>query len=188
MLDAIDWTPLRHFEFTSSHDLHFHKIPLTTAYDEHVLNPQKSNKKNDNLFKSIITLVKATDFEIETSRKEFKKIINESEEDFVFDWVHIYYPIVVFDGDMYLVEEIEKREKMKLTPIKHVCLSFDYTSGTYKINSIIHIVHRTEFENFFGQIINDIKIMKDALNGQIGERFEKEVTKATMWYLRGVKT
>ena len=185
VLDALKWTPREHTSFTRLKGLHLESLLKTTVYHEFVLDKNASNRRDDNLFEAVISLAKATSYEFETSVAGFGKMVETTSEEELFDdfnYAEIFYPAVVFNGKMYLAEEVEKGREMSLTPIDHVGLLIDYISGSYKIELVINIVHKKAFERFEKMIIKDMEIWQNALNGDIGANFSQEVLKALKWY------
>lgn len=187
ILDAVEWIPRQHVGFLIDKELHFWRLPLVTQYDEYVLKKDTSNKRDDNLFQAVISLVKALSYELETSVRQNKGMLERfSEEDLQElppDHAEIFYPIVVFNGKMYLAQEVGKGKEMSLTPVDHVGLFQDYVSGSYDIELVVDILHERAFARFFKTIIKDIEIWRNALDGDIGMKFKKEVLKALRWYM-----
>jgi len=141
------------------------------------------------LFEAVTVLAKATNYEIETFASEQRKELdgialrNWREEASYLDYAEIFYPVIIFDGEMYTVEGVQKGKSMTLNPADHVGLLHNYISGNYNIELTIDAVHRKAFEHFIKLIIEDIEIWKKALDSNIGTRFKKEVAKASKWYL-----
>lgn len=187
ILDAVEWTPRLHVDFTRMEGLHFRSLPIMTQYDEYVLNKDASNRRDDNLFQAVISLVKALSYELETLVREDKELLEvSSEEDLQEippDYVNIFYPVVVFNGKMYLAQEVEKGREMSLTPIDHVGLFQDYISGSYDVESVVDILHEKAFERFFKTIIKDIEVWRNTLDSDIGMKFKNEVLQAVRWYM-----
>ena len=185
ILDALEWTPRTHVDFTHPKDLHLNRLLLTTVYHEFVLDKNMSNKRDDNLFEAIISLAKATTYEYETlvsSNKHMLETISKEDLEYV-NYAEMFYPAVVFNGKMYLAEEVEKGREMSLTPIDHVGLLIDYISGSYKIRLVIDIVHKEAFGRFEKMIVKDMEILQNTLDSSVGVKFNKEVAKALKWYM-----
>ena len=185
VLDSLEWEDRLHARFAFLRDLHYRQVPKTTLYDEYILDENKTNKRVDNLFEAIISLVKATSYELNTLVQGLKSDVDRTDDilDNPLDFAELFYPIVVFDGKMYLAERTEKYGKMNLTPIDHVCLFFDYVSGSYNIDLYVDIVQREAFDKFFHSVLNDIEILRKALENEIGIKFRQEVMKALKWYV-----
>jgi hypothetical protein len=184
ILDVLEWAPKEHLNFVHPEGLHFRKLPMTNIYDEFILNKKQSNKLDTNLFQAVTVLAKATNHELETFKSDHKKMIDGfTKQDWKYlSYVDVFYPIIVFDGKMYTVEETQKGKNMTLKPTDHIGLLHNYISGNYNIELSIDIVHRQTFEHFIKTIIEDIEIWKKALDGDIGTKFGREVTKAAKWY------
>lgn len=193
ILDAMEWIPRAHVDFTFQEGLHFKNIPITTTYNEYILDKNTSNKRDDNLFEAIISLAKATSYELETSVQGDRQLLERFSAKSLLEhppnFAEIIYPTIVFDGKMYMVKNVEKGKEMDLLETNHVGLFLDYVSGSYDVELIIDIVHKKEFEKFFEKIITDIKILQEALRGEVGKKFTEEVLKALKWYLsKGTST
>lgn len=185
VLDALEWVPREHMSFTFLPNLHFKSVLTTTSYHEFILDKNKSNKRDANLFEAIISLAKATSYEKERDIQDFKYVVESFSNILKYppNYIFLYYPIIVFDGKMYLVEKI-KNEELKLTKTRHVGLFIDYVSGSYDIELFIDIVHKRMFKRFFKTIINDINILRKAIEGSTGIKFRKEVMKALKWCVK----
>jgi hypothetical protein len=184
ILDVLQWTPKEHLNFIRLEGLHFRKLPMTNIYDEFILNEKQSNKLDTNLFEAVTVLAKATNHEVETFNSDHKKMIDGLT---IQDWeylsyVEVFYPIIVFDGKMYTVEETQKGKNMTLNPTDHIGLLHNYISGNYNIELSIDVMHRDAFERFTKTIIEDIEIWKKALDCNVGAKFGREVAKAAKWY------
>jgi hypothetical protein len=145
------------------------------------------------LFEAVTVLAKATNYEVEDFKSSNKKMIDsftlqDWKESGYLRYVEIFYPVIVFDGQMYLVEEVQRARDMILKPVDHVGLLHNYISGNYNVELTIDVVHRKAFESFIKTIIEDIQIWKKALDSDLGTRFEKEVIKAGKWYSSKRKT
>ena len=185
ILDALEWAPPLHHSFTGLNGLHLRDILITNVHDEFVLDKNASNKRHDNLFEAIISLAKATSYEYETSVSDHKKMLeNISKEGAAYlDYAEIFYSAVVFNGKMYLVEEVEKGPKMRLTPVDHVGLRVDYISGSYEIKLVADILHKKTLKKYEQMIMRDMEILRSALDGDVGKKFKREVSKALKWHM-----
>ena len=185
VLDSLEWAPRSHRDFAFLPELHYRHVPKTTLKDEYILDANKSNKKTDNLFEATITSAKATNYEKDITILDIKRDIDTITPTEILEYLaaaELFYPIVVFDGKMFLAEKTEEYGEMNLTPIDHVCLFFNYISGSYDIDLYIDIVQREAFEKFFSSVVKDIKILRKALATEVGIKFRQEVIKALRWY------
>lgn len=181
VLDTLDWTPRSHWEFAFLLGLHYEGVIKTTLYDEYVLDESRSNKKVENLFEAVITLAKAVSYRLDTTTESLRSTLVRfaNVPDYAVSCVNLCYPVVVFDGKMYLAEETGLYGEMNPVPIDHVCLFFDFVSGNYRpIQFYVDIVQREAFDRFFDKVANDVEILKKALEGSAGIKFRKEVAKA----------
>lgn len=160
------------------HNLHDERnCPIAIYSKEYVLDEKRSNKRDDNLYGSIVSLAKATSFEVEQETESF---VNECRFALVPpDYMTYIYPIIVFDGKMYLAE---RKEDFILTPSEHVLLLSRYISGQYNINFGIDVVHRKAFEHFFKEIEKDLEIFRQELRSEKMQKFRGEVRKAVESY------
>lgn len=186
LLDSLNWIPREHIDFLFLPGLHYESAQKATLCHEYILDEKRSNNKKDNLFREKVSLAKATSYELETTVQSMK--------DFIDKWTKIpehaplsaelYYPILVFDGNMYFAEKSNEHGEMNPIPIDHVGLCFYYLSGSYDIDLYIDIVERQAFPDFFfDNIAKDIKILKKAVEDEVGIHFRKTAEKALGWYL-----
>jgi hypothetical protein len=185
VLDSLEWIPRLHFDFAFLPDLHYKHIPTTTIYDEYILDENKTNKKVDNLFQAVISLAKATSYELENAVQGSKSVIDRFKDilDHPIDHIELLYPVVVFDGKMFLAEKTDEYGKMIPTPINRMCLFFDYVSESYNIDLYVDVVRREAFDKFFRSVVSDVKILRKVLENQMGIKFREEVMKALKWYV-----
>ena len=185
VLDSLEWSLRSHWDFSLLPGLHYEKVPKITLYDEYILDKNKSNKRDDNLFEAVISLVKATSYELESTVQALMNDVDAWGDDAynVLDFVILFYPTVVFDGKMFLAEKTEEYGELNLTPIDHVCLFSSYLSASYDMKLYMDIVQREAFESFFSNIVEDTKVLWGATKSKIGTKFRKEVIKALRWYL-----
>lgn len=188
ILDSLERNNRLDYSFKYLPGLHYRDVMKTTVYQEYISAEKKSNKKVDNLFEAIITLAKATSYDLENSTEEFKNNIDKlgptNGSGFWFPILKLFYPTIIFDGKIYLAEKTDVYGEMDLTPIDHICLSFHYLSGSDDIDLYIDIVQREAFDKFFNTIIKDVEVLNEALVKDIGIKFREEVTKAVNWYKR----
>lgn len=184
VLDCLEWVPRSHSSFAFLPDLHYGNVLKTTIYDEYILDENRTNKKVDNLFEAIVTLTKATAYELDTTIQGLRDTIDRFKDISYYPvgYVKLFYPVVVFDGKMYIAEKTKEYGEMDLTPIDHVCLFFDYISGSYDIDLHIDIVQREAFDEFFQSVVRDIEILEKALENKTGIKFREEVKNALNLY------
>jgi len=185
LLDSLDWTPRSHVDFAFFPDLHYRHVTKVTLHDEYILDEKKSNKRVDNLFEATITLAKATSYELDNTARGFKSYLDRFEDILKYpdDSAELFYPIVVFDGKMFLAEKTGEYGEMSLDSIDHVCLFFDYVSGNYDIDLSVDVVQKDAFGNFFQSIVNDVENLRKTLETDIGIKFREEVMRALTWYV-----
>lgn len=185
ILDSLEWIPRSHWDFAYLVDLHYGKTLKTAAYDEYVLDEKKSNKKDDNLFEAIITLAKATNYYLQTDRKNLKAAINRFKKmvNYFAGYISLYYPIIVFDGKIYMAESSKEYGELDLTPTDHICHFFDYAAEAYDhMDFYVDVVNREAFANLLQDIVSDIESLRNALETDIDVKFRQEVEKALNWY------
>ena len=190
VLNVLKWLPRLDFEFKFLLDKRFEGLPTTTVFDEYILDKNTSNNQKDNLFDAVISLAKATSYEVELANRSYKKDIEKlcveetDAEDLalLLGYAEIFYPIVIFSGKMYVAEDVAKGKRMKLTPVDHVGLFFNYVSGSYDIDLALDIMTKDAFGSFFKNISRDTKVLRNALNGDIGKSFDRELVKALKFY------
>jgi hypothetical protein len=149
-----------YFEVLEKKDTHFEKKDaLSTNYLEIIFDDKKSNKKENNIFESIITLIKATSFEKEEQCNETKDFIYETGVEELlknpFSVFNVYYPLIIFDGELY---EAIIEKKILLRKVNYVLFHVEYKSGNYKGDFHIDIVKKDFFPTYFEYINNDFRI------------------------------
>lgn len=189
VLSVLKWLPRSDFDFKFLLDKRFEDLPSTTVFDEYILDKNTSNNQKDNLFDAVTSLAKATSYEVELANRSYKReiedVCDETDAEDTALLLHdaeIFYPIVIFSGEMYLAEDVAKGNKMKLTPVNHVGLFFDYVSGSYDIDLAVDVMTKEAFGGFFKNIFRDVKILRNALSGDIGKSFSTELVKALKFY------
>ena len=183
VLDALEWVPREHHMFTYSKDLHLHNLPITAVNDEYILDKKTSNKKGNNLFEALVSLAKATSYEYESHKRGFQNLLL-TEDLLDLNYIEIFCAAIVFSGEMYLAEEVEKGQNMRLTPVNHVGSYVDYVSGNYDIQLVVDVLHKRALRDFVNMILRDIEIFRKASDGEAGKSFRKELLKARRWYMR----
>ena len=119
-----------------------------------------------------MTLAKVASFQIEQEDANFISEIPAKAEP---DWITYFFPVIVFDGKMYLAEL--EGEDFKLSPANHVLLSTTYISGQYNINLGIDVVHKNSFSKFFSEIEKDVATIRKFLPSEEMTRFRSEVSR-----------
>lgn len=180
VLDTLNWPVRWHADYTMT-DLHMKNVPMTTVYSEFVTDKKRSNDKNNNLFEAIISLVKATAFDVEGDNAHFKKSVDTESFEHL-SHVNIYYALVVFNGEMFLADEVDKGENMQLTPVNHVGCYVDYVSGSYDIDLLVEVIHESALETYVQQLKKDIDTLRSATDGAIGLKYMTEVLRAEKWF------
>ena len=184
VLDSLEWIPRSNTAFAYLPDLHYRKTVNATARDEYVLEKKRSNGLTDNLFDAIITLAKATSYQLETNTQDLMSTLKrfKNVSTYVVSYISVYYPIIIFDGKMYLAEPTSEYGEMEPTPTDHVCLFFDYISGSCDIDLYVDIVQREAFGKYLQNVVSDVETFQDALETEAGVEFRQEVEKALSWY------
>lgn len=185
VLDSLEWNSRAHVDFAYLTDIHYKHAQKAILRHEYILDRKTSNKRNDNLFDAAISLAKATNYELETTIETLKSEVKtlSTEEYDLLKYALLFYPIVVFDGKMYLAEKTEEYGQMDLTPTDYVCLSFNYLSRNYNTKLCIDIIQRESFKKFFSSILVDIENLRKALKNKVGIKFRREIKKALDWYV-----
>lgn len=152
-----------------------------TNYMELIFDTNKSNKRDDNLFESIMTLVKATssDHKIAANYEWLKDLLgtdSKLREGFKRHpsiFFNVFYPIVVFEGKMYLVD-FESKSKIKEVPA--VLVDVPYKSAKYDVNYSVFVINKTYFKKFIKTIEKDISLFTKNANKKRTE-INKELLK-----------
>jgi hypothetical protein len=108
---------------------------------------RKENERSQMIYSAVMSVVKATLF---LTRKSFAR----SET-----WLRIYYPLVIFSGDLFEAQ-VQPNKEIKLLQSKHLQLSFNYftpevqqtTYGQSENEFIIDIVHEDYLDEFLKAI------------------------------------
>lgn len=134
---------------------------LATNYCEIITDATKSNKKVNNIWECVISLIKATSQELESDDANKKLYLKEigSYDEFVKDpseVVNIYYPLIVFEGKMY--ECVFCDDDITLNEKTYVPLFVDYQSGQYKGEFHIDVVSRERFSKYLTDIMRDPQV------------------------------
>ena len=162
-------------------ETHFEKSEvLATNYCEIITDKKKSNKRTDNIWNCVITLIKATSQELEQAHAETKRYLEEEGgfSDFAenpIELVNIFYPLIVFEGKMYEAKffnndiELERRE--------YVQLFVDYQSGRYKGEFCIDVITKERFSEYLKEVLDDLAVF-DKRRVEKSKEYEKMITEA----------
>lgn len=154
--------PAYDFDIFKREGTHFDQSEvLATNYCEIVVDKEKSNKQVNNIWKSVVTLIKATTQEIEEDITDKKKYFDEdcmSFHGFVegkpFELINIFYPLIVFDGNMYEATFLD--DDISLQKREYVELFIDYRSGRYKGKFSIDVINKGRFSGYLKNIMEDL--------------------------------
>jgi hypothetical protein len=98
---------------------HYFQSPrLARTYHEPFKGHEKSDNSSQMIFTAVMSTVKATLFHIQDRRGD--------------NWTPIYYPMIVFDGNLFEAL-VNSKDEIELVPSEHLQLAFDYmipTRGT----------------------------------------------------------
>lgn len=139
-----------------------------TVYDEVIIDEKESNKRTDNLWSSIMTLVKAMsqteqDFiaSDEFSEKGGYLIHSIQKGSLLFDIIKFVLPVIVFEGRLF---EASYEEELQLKKQDYVPLTINYKSGNYEGEYCIEVVHKNFFEEYLKIIKNDQEVLEKRAN------------------------
>jgi hypothetical protein len=118
--------------FTSSDILATNYCEIILDRDNKKDNRDKSNQREDNIFSSVMTLIKATHLEVEENnaflKKEIKAVDDSSKyENEVAENIELFYPVIVFEGHMY--EAKFDNEEISLNRIQYVVFTLITTQA-----------------------------------------------------------
>lgn len=173
---ATKWQSNLESDWVQNVNLHFRDAITTNMDDEYISDRKLLNGKNNNLFEARTTLAKAVDFEVEEEKKNFLDLTEADPNG--LSYVNIYYPIIVFNGNMFQVDNVTEGLEMTLNPIQHICRHVDYISGSYKIESLMDIVTADYLYPYINILRQDIIALKEACNSELAKKFHEEVPKA----------
>ena len=169
---------------------HFDKREvLATNYCEIITDKKRSNKRVDNIWECVITLIKATSQEMEEQRVDRERFLKEdtgSFEEFIadpFELVDFFYPVIVFDGKMYKAKFSD--DKVTLEREKYVQLFVDYMSGRYKGRFSIDVIAKERFSSYLKDVMRDLTVFNKR-RVEKGEKYEGGTFKALKeYFLKG---
>lgn len=157
---------------------------LATNYCEVITDETKSNKRVDNIWECVVSLIKATSQEFEQDDADNKQYFEEigSYEEFIknpFEMVSIYYPLIVFEGKMY--ECTFSGEDATVDERGYVSLFVDYESGRYKGQFHIDIITKERLPEYLENVTTDLAIF-DQKRKNVSKEYEKLVFEALSGY------
>ena len=159
---------------------------LATNYCEIITDKAKSNKRVDNIWECVMSLIKATSQELEKDDADIKQYLEEigSYDEFIkdpFEVVKIYYPLIVFEGKIY--ECVFLDEDIILNERRYMPLFVDYQSGRYKGEFHIDIVTKERFSKYLRDIMKDLVVFNQKRNN-ISKEYEQVVLEALRVYFK----
>jgi hypothetical protein len=160
---------------------------LATNYCEIITNKERSNKRVDNIWECVITLIKAASQETEEQLADTEQYLNEdigSFDEFVadpFEVAYFSYPVIVFDGKMY--EAKFSDDEITLERKKYVQLFVDYISGRYKGRFSIDVISKEKFSRYLKDVNGDITIFNKR-RVEKSQEYEGALFKALREYLK----
>jgi len=168
-------------------ETHFDKSEvLATNYCEIITDKEKSNRRDDNIWECVITLIKATSQDLEQARADFKQYLEEeykgSFDEFVkepSEIIFIFYPLIVFEGKMYEAKFSE--DDITLQKREHVQLFVDYQSGRYKGKFCIDVITRERFPQYLKDILEDLVVF-DKRRIEKSKEYENSLLTAVKQY------
>ncbi len=148
-----------HWLFLST-DNHSYET-FTTNYSEIILDPKNSNKRDKNIWKSVITLIKAASEEIESDFLDCKQYLLEIGSYNYFinnpcEIVYPIYPIIIFEGDLFEAS-FASYDEIILKNKEYIRLFVDYKSGRYKTKICIDIMKKERLTDYLEEIKKDVK-------------------------------
>lgn len=150
-VEGLLFDKLYHYKKNRLHYDHFDEAAI--AYDE--IKKQGKSKSRKDIFEGSNQLVKFVCYERGLPEKP-----DISKPDFQ---IMMYFPIIVFDGDMYEVKLESGKPKLEKT--NHVLIRKSYRSPYTKQveRFLIDIVHRSYFSEFLKQLNSDFRKMRKAI-------------------------
>lgn len=136
----------------------------STQYDEYIVSQNKSNKRKDNIWSSVIKIIKACSGEIENLKNQNDESIEELRLEGLDRWVDspddiisFVYPVIVFEGKLY---EASIENEIVLKRRHYIQLHVDFKSRNYEGRFCIDIVSRPYFASFFRHVENDANVFE----------------------------
>jgi len=166
-------------------------IYFASRYSEYIYTNKKrvrSNKKENNLYESIMAVIKATRHNMEHVESLIRQILIASsrnpkiEQRLLFSY---FQPLIIFNGRMYKAIEVKdawKLEKIDMVQIKNSYVSKNYLEDTGVINIVTYDVLdgylkkiKDHFWKFEGDFIKNRNlyenIIKDFLKSESSKKF-----------------
>ena len=112
-------------------------------YKEIILDKRKSNKRDDNILSSVIKLAKVMYYEQKRERRIDSILASKMKDN--IDHIRIYYPLIVFEGDLY---EATMLPDVKLKRISSAHLSHFSIQRGKEINMVIDVVKYENLKDF----------------------------------------
>jgi len=162
---------------------------LATNYCEVIIDKEKSNKRDDNIWECLVTLIKATSQELEDARVDSKEHLQDlgSFDEFVkdpFELISVFYPVIVFEGKMY--EASFSEDKIKLHRREYVQVFVDYRSGRYKGKFCIDVVTKERFSQYLRNVMKDLMVF-DKRRVEKSKEYEENAYPAVHRYYASLK-
>jgi len=164
------------FSDTGSHNYQ----TFATNYCEIVTDKATSNRKENNIWESVITLIKASSQEIEKDFADSQQYLLEtgSFEEFAkhpSEIIYVFYPVIVFEGDMYEAKFVDNT--VILEQRDYVRLFVDYDSGHYKGQFCIDFLNKLKLVDYIDEIEKDMDIL-DKRRAEVSEKYESSLLDA----------
>jgi len=144
------------YECFSLHYDQFERVAI--AYDE--IKKEKTGSSRREIFEAVNQLVKFTCYEIHQTFSRTSKLPKTSPDR---EFIMVFFPIIVFDGDMYEVtfDSKEPRPKRK----NHILLKTHYRSPYSKeVESfMVDVVHRSYFTEFVEVLRSDFYRIRERI-------------------------
>jgi len=162
---------------------------VATNYSEIIVDKKKSNNRDDNIWESAVTLVKAVSQKLDKSLSGEGQYLDEDLEfgQFLkepFEVAQVFLPIIVFEGKMYAATLLN--DDVELQKVDYVRLHVDYESGHYKRDCIVDVITRDRFSSFINDVVNDLFIFGKR-RVKVAKKYESEVLKAVARHYQRVR-
>ena len=162
---------------------------LATNYCEIITDKKKSNKRDDNIWECVVTLIKATSQALEEAQADSKQYLEEdlgSFQEYIgdsgpYELISVLYPLIVFEGKIYAAKFFE--EGITLQRRDYVQLFVDYHSGRYKGKFRIDIVTKKRFPYYLEDILKDLTLY-DKRRVEEAKEYEDSVVEGVKKYFR----
>ena len=182
-----------HFGYYGIFDIkgtYYEKNAVATNYCEIIVDPKKSNKRVDNIWESVITLIKATSEEFDFIKNDTEQYIEEeiSVNDFLkkpFELVEIIYPLIVFEGKIY--EAKFSNNDISLIPREQIQLYIDYISGKYKGIFCIDIISKERLTKYLDNTLKDLTLFNERKK-ENSKKYREDMIRALKEHLSKMHT